>query len=121
MSNLEKREAALEAADHLSESLDGFTRTIESVTTRQRVLQAVLAVVVVTLLSVMYFNYDGAVSRCKTGNELREQIDTKFGSVAEALEATAEGPISPQDRAFLDLLSDELEPRDCSDINLLGR
>jgi hypothetical protein len=121
VNKLEKREAALEAAEHLVESMDDMTDALKRVTVRQRVLQAVLAIVAVTLMSVMYFNYTGAVSRCESGNDLRAEIETKFIAMADVLERGGVGESSPEGRELILLLSADIDPRPCSEINWLGR
>jgi len=120
VSDLEKRDAALAAANQLHEDLEDFNDSVERLTRRQRWMIAVIVVLVLTLSAVIKVNYDGNVSRCNTGNELRIQIDEKFGSVADALEAT-QTDLSESDIAFLELLNEDLEPRDCGDINWLGQ
>lgn len=124
VSNLQTREAALKAADHLAEALEENTAAMAAlesrVTRRTRFVVGVLVAVVLTMGLVVKFNYDGNVRRCESGNELREEIDSRFQSVADSLIEAGVGG-TPEEDALLIILSADLEPRDCSGINFLGQ
>lgn len=120
MSNLQTREAAFEAADHLTEALEQNTRALDRVRRKYRLTLALLAAVALTLALVIKFNHDSNVNRCESGNELRAEIDIKFQSISEALEITIDGELSQAEQDFIDLLADELPPRDCSNIGWIG-
>lgn len=131
VSNLQTREAALKAADHLAEALEENTKAMaestsamaaleDRVTRRTRFVVVVLVAVVLTMGLVVKFNYDGNVRRCESGNELREEIDSRFQSVADSLIEAGVGG-TPEEDALLIILSADLDPRDCSGINFLGQ
>lgn len=121
MSKLQTREAAMAAADHLAEAVEENTEALDRVRKKYRVTLAFLAVVALTLAMTIKFNYDGNVSRCESGNELRSEIDTKFQSISTGLRIAVGPDLTTAEEEFLDLLDDQLPPRDCSDINWLGR
>lgn len=112
--------AVLEAAEHLSESLDANTDALDRVKIRYRITLVSLIIVAVTLALSIKFNYDGTVNRCEGGNELRREIDTKFESIAESLIENGAGK-RPEEVKILATISQDLEQRDCSNINWLGR
>lgn len=119
--DLERRTTALEAAESLSHSLDDNTEALNRVRRRYRLTMVLLALVAGTLFSVIKVNYDGEVKRCQAGNELRVEIDDKWDAISTFLEANATDGITEAEREFLGLLEENLEPRDCSEINWLGR
>jgi hypothetical protein len=118
---VQTREAALAAADHLSVALEENTSALKSVKRRYRLTLALLAIVALTLFVAIKVNYDATVDRCESGNELRADIDEKFAGTSTALRITIGGDPNELEEQFLDLLDDELPPRDCSDINWLGQ
>lgn len=109
-----------QSADNLSRSLDENTAALGRVQKRYRLVVALIVAVALTLGIAIKFNYDGNVQRCESGNELRADIDYKFDSITEYLETLGVGD-EPDEVAFLELLSGDLEQRDCSEINWLGR
>lgn len=119
--DLERRTTALEEAERLSHALDENTEALERVRRKYRWVMALVAVVAFTLLTVTKFNYDGNVSRCEGGNELRVEIDEKWDAISEFIEANSTDGISEAEREFLDLLTENLEPRNCNSINWLGQ
>ncbi len=116
----EYRRTPQESADNLADRLDVNTAALNRVTRRYRLTMVLLAVMAVTLLTVVKFNYDGAVARCGTGNELRAEISEKFDGISEILDVAGVGD-SPEGQDLLMLLSEDLNLRDCGDINWLGQ
>lgn len=114
-------ELSLDMKDN-TDSIQDNTDQIKILATRHRRQRVVIVMLIVTLLTVMKFNYDGNVARCRSGNELREEIDDKWQAVSDFLEVpiSADGT-DPDEKKFLLILSDNLEQRDCSNINWLGR
>lgn len=109
-----------ESAEYLANSLNTNTAALNKVRKRYRLTLALIAIVVVTLLAVVKFNYDGEVSRCNVGNDLRVEQNAKWDSIIEFLEANGTGD-TPEEQEFLAILDKDLVLRNCSDINLLGR
>lgn len=109
-----------EAAEQLARSLDKNTAALGRIQRRYRLVVALIATVALTLGVAIKFNYDGNVARCESGNELREDIDAKWDAITDFLEERGSGE-GPDGERFLMLLSQDLEKRDCSAINWLGR
>lgn len=111
-----------ESAEFLADSLNNNTTALNRVRNRNRIVMALVALVAVALLVVVKFNYDGNVSRCESGNELRTEENAKWDSVAAFLQpAMAANGLDEEEESFLILLSTDLELRDCSDVNWLGQ
>lgn len=108
-----------EAAEHLAAALDNNTKALGRVQRRYRLVIALVIAIALTLAVAIKFNYDGNVSRCKGGNELRSQIDDKWGAIVGFLETAGTGD-NEEGRAFLTLLDEDLEKRDCSDTHWFG-
>lgn len=108
------------AADHLAEAVEENTEALNRVRRRYWLTFVAVALVAVTLMFSIKVNYDGNISRCETGNQLRQEIDAKFDRVAEALEKLTEGEITQNEREFFSILESNLEPRDCSATSLFG-
>lgn len=115
----QERRTPQQAAERLAASLDENTQALSRIQKRYRLVLVLVAVVALTLGAALKFNYDGNVDRCKSGNELRVDIDKKWDAIVAYLDeaGTDERPGGPE---FLALLDENLEQRDCSDINLLG-
>lgn len=116
MSDVQRDRTTQQSVDDLTVAVGDNTRALNRVKRRYRYLVAALLVV-----GMMFkFNYDGIVSRCNTGNELRAQIDEKFESVAEGIVDTGIA-ITPEVQQVIDDLQAPLVPRQCDDIDWLGR
>lgn len=119
--NTDSHPPTKESLEELVHAVDENTNVLRRVKRRYRLaISLVLAIALVFGLSVK-FNYDGAVGRCEAANELRTEIDEKFQSVADSIISINEGPISPETQLVIDVLSSDLEPRDCSTVDWLGR
>lgn len=112
---------AQESAERLATSLDNNTTALSRLRKRYRLLLVLIAVVALSLAAVVRVNYDVTVRQCRTGNELRFEENEKWQSISEFLENFAGENITEGEQAFVDLLAADLEPRDCSDINWLGK
>lgn len=110
-----------EAAERLANSLDDNTDALNGVRRRYRLTLALIVAVALTVVVAVKFNHDGNISRCESGNELREEIDNKWDAISTYLSDDLGVGDTPNEQVFLDLLSQDFDKQDCSDTKWFGQ
>lgn len=111
----ERRKSVEETANQLSQSLKENTTALNSLRRRYRWVAGVL------ILSLALFGYeikshrDSDISTCREANEIRHDLNDRFQAIADNLEEFGIGG-TDQERKFLDLLSLDLDYKDCSEV-----
>lgn len=107
-----------ERADRLVAALHENTEALERVKSRYRLSFIVIVLLAATLVYVVYSGRQNDLASCNNNNAVREDIDAKFGSIAEFLD----GAISdtPENQMFIEIVGDNIAPRNCSDIGWFG-
>jgi hypothetical protein len=120
MQDVQPSRTPQESAEHLAEALDNNTTALNKVKNRYRWMLAYIVIASLVVGMAFKFNYDSNVDRCEAGNELRVELNEKFQKLSIPLIAAGVGDTT-SGRELLITLEEDLEPRDCTDINWLGR
>jgi hypothetical protein len=105
-------------ADRLVEALHENTDALHSVKRRYRWTLALTALLALTLVYVLYSNHEANVETCESSNEIRADIDEKFGSIGGFLRTAIND--TPENREFIIIVTTNLPARDCSDISWIN-
>ena len=105
-------------ADRLIKALRENTNALRKVKRSFRWSVALTILLVFTLGFVVYSAHQGDVEACQNANRIRLEIDEKFGSIGDFLEGVISD--TPSNREFIELVEEDLTPRDCSEIGWFG-
>lgn len=108
-----------ESADELSGALEHNTSALNRVRRRYWVNSFLVAAILIISGIVVKLDYDGRVDQCIGVNSVRSELDDKFQSVGDYLRSLDVD--SPETDQLADIISEDLQRRDCSDIAWIGR
>lgn len=110
----------IKVAKDLTDALEENTKELTKVRKRYRYSMALILLLILIFGFAVKSKHDSEISNCRRGNDLRSQVDQKFGSIADFIKVnTPAERFSDTTQAFLDLLNSNFPTRNCGDVGWL--